>query len=127
MATDPIVEQLANFTACVLQPAGPLTSGSFSSLTGLLTFHPHFCSCDVADALLKLKFPNGGFLAGITLWSPERQAGPTKIVGPVYTVKYAPLSDVVKKVESHYVRLFPLYTFDLLKQQEKADPTNLPD
>ncbi|CAK7268516.1 hypothetical protein SEPCBS57363_003133 [Sporothrix epigloea] len=78
MATDPIVQQLANFTAC-----------------------------DVADALLKLKHPNGGFLAGITLWSPERQAGPTKIVGPVYTVKYAPLSDVAEKVEGHYVDTIP--------------------
>lgn len=23
-----------------------------------------------------------------TLWSPDRQAGPTKIIGPAYTVKY---------------------------------------
>lgn len=45
-------------------------------------------SCDVADALLKLKVPHGGFLAGLTMWSPKRQDGPTKIVGPAYTVKY---------------------------------------
>ena len=71
---DPVVEQLSSFTAC-----------------------------DVADALLKLKHPNGGFLAGITLWSPERQAGPTKIIGPVYTVKYALHSDPAPKVAGHYV------------------------
>ncbi|CAK7221736.1 hypothetical protein SBRCBS47491_004628 [Sporothrix bragantina] len=75
---DPIVEQLAKFTAC-----------------------------DVADALLKLKHPNGGFLAGITLWSPERQAGPTKIVGPVYTVKYALQSDPAEKVKGHYIDTIP--------------------
>ncbi|CAK7231109.1 hypothetical protein SEUCBS140593_007814 [Sporothrix eucalyptigena] len=75
---DPIVEQLSKFTAC-----------------------------DIADALLKLKHPNGGFLAGITLWSPERQAGPTKIVGPAYTVKYAVHSDPVPKIEGHYIDTIP--------------------
>lgn len=60
-------------------------------------------SCDVADALLKLKQPYGGFLAGISMWSPERQAGPTKIVGPAYTVKYAWHSDPAPKVPGHYI------------------------
>lgn len=59
----------------------------------------------MSDALVKLKFPNGGFLSGLTLWSPERQAGDTKIVGPAYTVKYAPLDDPAPKIASHYVRL----------------------
>ncbi|KAK1027971.1 hypothetical protein LTR33_017414, partial [Friedmanniomyces endolithicus] len=44
--------------------------------------------CDVADALSKLKVPHGGFLAGLTMWSPKRQDGPTKVVGPAYTVRY---------------------------------------
>ncbi|KAK0249054.1 hypothetical protein LTR91_001026 [Friedmanniomyces endolithicus] len=47
-----------------------------------------YTSCDVADALSKLKVPHGGFLAGLTMWSPKRQDGPTKIVGPAYTVRY---------------------------------------
>ena len=64
-----------------------------------------FTACDVSDALLKLKVPNGGFLSGITLWSPARQSGPTKIVGPAYTVKYVPHSDPTPKHPSHYVSL----------------------
>ncbi|KAK4955184.1 hypothetical protein LTR10_007379 [Elasticomyces elasticus] len=47
-----------------------------------------YTSCDVADALSKLKVPHGGFLAGLTMWSPKRQEGSAKIVGPAYTVQY---------------------------------------
>jgi regulator of RNase E activity RraA len=39
----------------------------------------------------------------LTMWSPERQSGPTKIVGPAYTVKYVPVADAAPKLESHYV------------------------
>ncbi|KAK5711659.1 hypothetical protein LTR17_018294 [Elasticomyces elasticus] len=46
-----------------------------------------YTSCDVADALSKLKVPHGGFLAGLTMWSPKRQEGSAKIVGPAYTVR----------------------------------------
>ncbi|CAD6594083.1 MAG: hypothetical protein ASARMPRED_008513 [Alectoria sarmentosa] len=53
-----------------------------------------FTSCDVADALLKLNHPHGGFLANLTMWSPKRQDGPTKIIGPAYTVKYVPKNHV---------------------------------
>lgn len=63
--------------------------------------------CDVSDALVKLKVRNGGFLSGLTLWSPERQAGDTKIVGPAYTVKYAPLDDPEPKLASHYIDSIP--------------------
>lgn len=59
--------------------------------------------CDLSDALLKLGYRNGGFLAGPTLFSPERQAGETKIVGPAYTVEYAKLDDPRPKVSKHYV------------------------
>jgi hypothetical protein len=67
-------------------------------------------SCDVSDALCKLNFPNGGFLAGITMWSPQRQDGPTKIVGPAYTVKYQPKDDAEPKHPTHYVCLSPICT-----------------
>jgi regulator of RNase E activity RraA len=60
-------------------------------------------SCDVSDALCKLNFRNGGFLSGLTLWSPQRQAGTTKIVGPAYTVQYAPHDDPAPKNPTHYV------------------------
>ena len=64
-------------------------------------------SCDVSDALVKLKVHNGGFIPGITLWSPQRQDGPTKIVGPAYTVQYAPMDDERPKWPTHYVRPDP--------------------
>lgn len=41
----------------------------------------------VADALLKLNHPHGGYLPDIIMFSPEQQAGPAKLVGPVFTVK----------------------------------------
>jgi hypothetical protein len=37
------------------------------------------------------------------MWSPQRQDGTTKIVGPAYTVKYAPLDDPAPKHPTHYV------------------------
>merc|ERR1711939_813610 len=76
MSSDPIVQQLLNFTAC-----------------------------DVSDALLKLKHPHGGFLSGISLWSPERQVGNTKIVGKAYTVRYVLNSDTEAPTfeDGHYV------------------------
>ena len=61
--------------------------------------------CDVADALIKLKVPHGGFLAGLTMWSPTRQEGPTKIIGPAYTVKYVRKHyENEPKPSGHYVR-----------------------
>ncbi|KAL7621260.1 hypothetical protein AAE478_008577 [Parahypoxylon ruwenzoriense] len=61
-----------------------------------------YTTCDVSDALCKLKYRNGGFLSGLTMWSPQRQDGPTKIVGPAYTVKYVPLDDPSPKHPTHY-------------------------
>lgn len=66
-----------------------------------------YTTCDVSNALVKLKHPTGGFLPGLTLWSPERQAGDTRIVGPAYTVRYAALSDPAPpdtpKPTAHYI------------------------
>ncbi|KAL2271332.1 hypothetical protein VTJ83DRAFT_703 [Remersonia thermophila] len=66
-----------------------------------------YTSCDVADALVKLGVPDGGFLPGITMWSPQRQDGDTKIVGPAYTVVYAPHDDPRSKWPSHYIDAVP--------------------
>ena len=41
----------------------------------------------VADALIKLKLPNGGYLPGIEMFSPRHIDGPTKVCGPAFTVK----------------------------------------
>ncbi|TKX23780.1 hypothetical protein C1H76_3979 [Elsinoe australis] len=65
-------------------------------------------TCDAADALQKLKVPHGGFLSGLTMWSPERQAGPTKIVGPAYTVKYVRKNyENEPKPSGHYIDSIP--------------------
>ncbi|KAI1163553.1 RraA-like protein [Nemania serpens] len=67
----------------------------------------NYTTCDVSDALCKLKYRNGGFLSGLTMWSPLRQDGPTKIVGPAYTVKYVPLGDPAPKYPTHYIDQVP--------------------
>lgn len=59
--------------------------------------------CDVSDALLKLGHPNGGFLSDLTLWSPKRQEGNTKIIGPAYTVRYALNGTGAPIHQGHYV------------------------
>ncbi|KAH7037419.1 ribonuclease E inhibitor RraA/Dimethylmenaquinone methyltransferase [Microdochium trichocladiopsis] len=69
-----------------------------------------YTTCDVSDALCKLdktKYRHGGFLPGLTMWSPDRQAGPTKIVGPAYTVQYLPLDDPAPKHPTHYIDSVP--------------------
>ncbi|KAI1079620.1 RraA-like protein [Whalleya microplaca] len=66
-----------------------------------------YTTCDVSDALCKLKYRNGGFLSGLTMWSPQRQDGSTKIVGPAYTVKYVPLDDPSPKHPTHYIDSVP--------------------
>ncbi|KAI0419518.1 RraA-like protein [Xylaria grammica] len=67
----------------------------------------NYTTCDVSDALCKLKYRNGGFLSGLTMWSPLRQDGDTKIVGPAYTVKYVPLDDPAPKHSTHYIDHVP--------------------
>lgn len=67
-----------------------------------------YSTCDVSDALCKLGDPYGGFLAGITMWSPERQAGNTKIIGPAYTVQFLPSNDTSSpKLKQHYIDSIP--------------------
>ncbi|GAB1310582.1 Ribonuclease E inhibitor [Madurella fahalii] len=66
-----------------------------------------YTTCDVSDALCKLRFPNGGFLSGLSMWSPQRQDGPTKIAGPAYTVQYVPLDDPKPKHPTHYIDSVP--------------------
>ncbi|KAL6719745.1 hypothetical protein ACLMJK_001666 [Lecanora helva] len=67
-----------------------------------------FSSCDVSDALQKLGHPHGGFLSDLTLWSPQRQEGPTKIIGPAYTVKYIPKDQPANSThKGHYIDTLP--------------------
>ncbi|KAF5026466.1 hypothetical protein F66182_1453 [Fusarium sp. NRRL 66182] len=60
-----------------------------------------FTSCDIGDALVKLKYPYGGFLDGIRLYSPDSQA---RIFGPAVTVKMVESSDrSAPKLDKHFV------------------------
>ncbi|KAI0486360.1 RraA-like protein [Xylaria cf. heliscus] len=49
-----------------------------------------FTSCDIGDALVKLKYPYGGFLDGLKMYSPT---GQHKAAGPAITVKMVEVSD----------------------------------
>ncbi|KAL6865551.1 hypothetical protein ACO1O0_001645 [Amphichorda felina] len=80
----------------MLQPSDPIVKAL-----------QNYTSCDVSDALCKLKYRNGGFLAGLTMWSPQRQDGDTKIVGPAYTVQYSLNSDPAPKHPTHYIDSVP--------------------
>ncbi|BFZ60524.1 hypothetical protein YB2330_001560 [Saitoella coloradoensis] len=67
-------------------------------------------ACDVSDALLKLKVPNAGLLPDIVMFSPERQAGSTKIVGEAYTVKMVSKEEVDAprlNITGHYIDTVP--------------------
>ncbi|CAH1767890.1 2964_t:CDS:2, partial [Entrophospora sp. SA101] len=62
----------------------------------------------ISDALLRLKHSNGGYLPDITMFSPERQSGAHKIIGPVFTVKFVPISDVTSpKPDNHFADSAP--------------------
>ncbi|KAJ5232407.1 hypothetical protein N7468_005363 [Penicillium chermesinum] len=62
----------------------------------------------VADGLSKLNYPNGGFLEGLTMYSPEFQAGETKLVGQAFTVKFVPKSDQdAPKLQGNYIDQIP--------------------
>ncbi|KAM0418746.1 hypothetical protein ACHAPT_012344 [Fusarium lateritium] len=47
----------------------------------------------IGDALVKLKYPYGGFLDGIHMWSPHMRSGSTRIMGPAVTVKMVEASN----------------------------------
>ncbi|CAG8481513.1 10656_t:CDS:2 [Acaulospora morrowiae] len=67
-----------------------------------------YSSCDAADALLKLTYPHGGYLPDIIMFSPEQQAGPSKLVGPVFTVKVVPIDDTTSpKPSQHFADASP--------------------
>ncbi|KAH8592213.1 ribonuclease E inhibitor RraA/Dimethylmenaquinone methyltransferase [Bisporella sp. PMI_857] len=59
-----------------------------------------FASCDVGDALVKLGVKYGGYLAGISMWSPTRQSGNSKIFGPAYTVQMVAANDTASPKSS---------------------------
>ncbi|KAH8807399.1 ribonuclease E inhibitor RraA/Dimethylmenaquinone methyltransferase [Xylogone sp. PMI_703] len=67
-----------------------------------------FTSCDISDALMKLDVPYGGYLQGISMYSPERETGPAKIFGPAFTVHTVLESDTNAPTPAgHFVDAIP--------------------
>ncbi|KAF6789698.1 ribonuclease e inhibitor rraa dimethylmenaquinone methyltransferase [Colletotrichum sojae] len=67
----------------------------------VLTTLRRFTSCDIGDALVKLKYPQGGFLDGIRMFSPGSS---TRIFGPAVTVQMVEASDAsAPKLDTHFV------------------------
>jgi hypothetical protein len=67
-----------------------------------------YTAADVADALVKLGLPSGGFLPDLKMHSPGFQGPSVKIIGPAQTVKFE-MNDqkgVKPTIEGHYVRRF---------------------
>lgn len=88
-----------------LQPTAKMST-STSPTDPIIDQLKAYTTCDISNALVKLRHPTGGFLPGVTLWSPARQAGDTRIVGPAYTVRYAALADPAPKYTgppAHYI------------------------
>ncbi|WFC96987.1 hypothetical protein MBRA1_003653 [Malassezia brasiliensis] len=63
-----------------------------------------FSTCEVADALIKLKLPHGGYLPGIEMYSPQHIAGEASVCGPAFTVQMVLQSDTAApKPDKHFV------------------------
>jgi regulator of RNase E activity RraA len=64
---------------------------------------PNKTPSQIGDALIKLKVPYGGYLHGIKMFSPQQQAGETKIFGPAYTVQMVEASNTTApKTDKHF-------------------------
>ncbi|KAF5573698.1 dlpA-like protein [Fusarium pseudocircinatum] len=67
-----------------------------------------YSTCDVSDALLKVGVPYGGFLPNLSMWSPLRQEGDKKLIGPAYTVKFVRNTQTnAPKLKEHYIDTIP--------------------
>lgn len=66
-----------------------------------------FSTCEISDALIKLKVPHGGFIPDIHAISPGTCPG-MKICGPAYTVKMVFAADKhAPSLEEHFVDTAP--------------------
>lgn len=58
----------------------------------------------VGDALVKINVTYGGYLHGLKMFSPNQQAGTTKLFGPAYTVQMVDANDTTSpKPSQHFV------------------------
>jgi hypothetical protein len=96
-----IIERLQQWGACDVSLVQ-----AFCSCCAARFEANNFCIRQVADGLSKLNYPNGGFLEGLVMQSPDFQAGETKIIGQAFTVKFVPKSDTsAPKLHGNYVRI----------------------
>ncbi|KAK0124296.1 hypothetical protein ONS95_009267 [Cadophora gregata] len=85
-----------------------------------------YTACDVADALLKLKVPNAGFLADLKLVAPVAGSSRSEItIAPASTVLFAPKAGPAPNYPAtnipagkHYVDLTQPETIVVMKQPE---------
>ncbi|KAI1068250.1 hypothetical protein LB507_004278 [Fusarium sp. FIESC RH6] len=76
--------------------------------SSVLTKLRAYTTCDVSDALLKMGISHGGFLPNISMWSPQRQEGDAKLIGPAYTVKFVRNNYTsAPKPKEHYIDTVP--------------------
>lgn len=64
-----------------------------------------YSPCDVSDALSKFGISNGGFFPNLTQYS--QNSTESSIVGPAYTVLFAPLTDPRPAVKGGYIDHIP--------------------
>ncbi|KAG0652742.1 4-hydroxy-4-methyl-2-oxoglutarate aldolase, partial [Hyphodiscus hymeniophilus] len=75
----------------------------------------------IADALVKLKVPYGGYLQGLSMYSPEREVGSAKIFGPAFTVHMVLESDTKAPTPAtHFVDSIPKDSVIFLSQPKKT-------
>jgi regulator of RNase E activity RraA len=91
MASPKSLTALKRFSSCDVRPItlhqpSYLYSRQIPASTLTITNRDHHIT-QIGDALVKLKVPYGGYLHGLKMFSPEQQAGETKIFGPAYTVQ----------------------------------------
>ncbi|KAF5322642.1 hypothetical protein D9619_001435 [Psilocybe cf. subviscida] len=77
----------------------PLLTAMSSSTSSKLA---EFSTCEISDALIKLKLPHGGHIPDIQMLSPTDPA--FRVCGPAYTVKMVLASDTnAPKPSAHFV------------------------
>ncbi|KAF9452744.1 RraA-like protein [Macrolepiota fuliginosa MF-IS2] len=67
-----------------------------------------FSTCEISDALIKLKLPHGGYIPDIHMLSPSASESSLRICGPAYTVRMVSASDTAApKLSAHFVDTAP--------------------
>ncbi|KXN90989.1 hypothetical protein AN958_03056 [Leucoagaricus sp. SymC.cos] len=68
----------------------------------------HFSTCEISDALIKLKLPHGGYIPDINMLSPSSSESSVRICGPAYTVRLVSGSDTTSpRLSTHFVDTTP--------------------